>query len=215
VFWAWISISAHPWRKTGICRRIKTNLTNCRSVLGFNAHPWRKTGICHKITTNLTNLHSVPGCNHYKKLFNLWRILRDVFKKHHECALQLRTLWWFLKFVVILWRILVFRHGCALKPKTLRWFVKFVVILRRIPVFCHGCALMDIQAQNTATYSYFSSRMCSDGYSSPEHCDVFLFFVTDVDWLIFKSKTLQRFFKFVEIQPTTLRRFSRFVTINK
>jgi hypothetical protein len=38
---------------------------------------------------------------------------------------------------------------------------------------------MDIQAQNTATYSYFSSRMCSDGYSNPERCDVFLFFATD------------------------------------
>jgi hypothetical protein len=26
----------------GICRRIVTNLTNRRNVLGFNAHPWRK-----------------------------------------------------------------------------------------------------------------------------------------------------------------------------
>jgi hypothetical protein len=61
---------------------------------------------------------------HYKKLFNLWRILRDIFRKHHECALQPRTLWRFVKFVAILWRI---------------------------PVFRHGCALMDIEAQNTAT----------------------------------------------------------------
>jgi hypothetical protein len=62
-----------------------------------------------------------------------------------------RTLWRFVKFVAILWRIPVFRHECALKPKTQRQFVKFVAILRRIPVFHHGCALMDILAQNTAT----------------------------------------------------------------
>jgi hypothetical protein len=139
------------------------------------------------------------GKNHYKKLFNLSRILRDVFRKHHKCALQPRTVWRFVKFVAILWRIPVFRHEYALKPKTLRRFVKFVAILRRIPVFRHGCDLMDIHAQNTATYSYFSSRMCSDGYSSPEHCDVFLFFVTHVHWWIFKPRTLQQFIKFVEI----------------
>jgi hypothetical protein len=33
---------------------------------------------------------------HYKKLFNLWRILRDVFRKCHECALQPKTLRRFL-----------------------------------------------------------------------------------------------------------------------
>jgi hypothetical protein len=54
-------------------------------------------------------------------------------------------------------------------------------VLRRIPVFRHECALMDIEAQNTVTicwirrdsttYSDFSSRMCTDGYWSPEHCD--------------------------------------------
>jgi hypothetical protein len=33
---------------------------------------------------------------HYKKLFNLWRILRDVFRKRHECALQPKTLRQFL-----------------------------------------------------------------------------------------------------------------------
>jgi hypothetical protein len=112
---------------------------------------------------------TAENSSHFKKLFNLWHILRDVFRKHHECALQPRILWRFVKFVTILRRIPVFHHGCALKPKTLRRFVKFVVILRRIPVFRHRCDLMDIQAQNTATYSYFSSRMCPDGYSSPEH----------------------------------------------
>jgi hypothetical protein len=35
--------------------------------------------------------------------------------------------------------------------QTPRRFVKFVMILQRIPVFRHGCALMDIEAQNTAT----------------------------------------------------------------
>jgi hypothetical protein len=33
---------------------------------------------------------------HYKKLFNPWRILRDVFRKRHECALQPKTLRRFL-----------------------------------------------------------------------------------------------------------------------
>jgi hypothetical protein len=37
--------------------------------------------------------------------------------------LQPRTLWRFVKFVAILWRIPVFRHACALKSKTLRRFV--------------------------------------------------------------------------------------------
>jgi hypothetical protein len=97
----------------------------------------------------------VNGSSHYKKLFILWRILRDVFRKHHECALWPRTLWRFVKFVVILWRIPIFRHGCALKPKTLRRFVKFVAILWRIPVFHHRCALMDIKAQNITTIVKF------------------------------------------------------------
>jgi hypothetical protein len=51
------------------------------------------------------------------------------------------------------------------------WWIFKTRTLRRIPIFCHGCALMDIKAQNTVTYSCFSSRMCTDWYSSPEHCD--------------------------------------------
>jgi hypothetical protein len=95
---------------------------------------------------------------HYKKLFTVRRILRDVFRKHHECALQHRTLWRFVKFVAILWRIPFFVtdvhwspkhyddllnssrfydvflffvtdvHWWILKPRTLRRFVKFVTI---------------------------------------------------------------------------------------
>jgi hypothetical protein len=135
---------------------------------------------------------------HYKKLFNLWRILRDVFRKHHECALHPRTMWRFVKFVAILWRIPIFRHGCALKPKTLwqfvkfvailrrisifhhgcalkpktLWqFVKFVAILRRISIFRHGCALMDIKAQNIALQS------------GPQHRDVW----ADSSWSVIKK----------------------------
>jgi hypothetical protein len=44
-----------------------------------------------------------------------------------------------------------FRHKYALKPITLRRFVKLIVILRRIPVFRHRCALMDINSRNIAT----------------------------------------------------------------
>jgi hypothetical protein len=75
------------------------------------------------------------------------------------------------------------------------------------------------------TYFCFSSRMCTYGYWSPEHCDdllnssrfydVFQFFVTDVNWWILKPRTLRRFVKFVPIRPTTLWHFSRFVAINK
>jgi hypothetical protein len=108
---------------------------------------------------------------HYKKLFNLWRILRDVFRKHHECALHPRTMWRFVKFVAILWRIPIFRHGCALKPKTLWQFVKFVAILRRISIFRHGCALMDIKAQNIASQS------------GPQHRDVW----ADSSWSVIKK----------------------------
>jgi hypothetical protein len=62
---------------------------------------------------------------HYNKLFNPWRTLYDVLRKHHEehCVCDV-----FVFFVTNtdLWHILVFRHICA---------------------------LMDIQTQNTATYS--------------------------------------------------------------
>jgi hypothetical protein len=51
------------------------------------------------------------------------------------------------------------------------WWIFMPRTLRRIPIFRHGCALMDIQAPNTVMYSCFSSRMCTDGYSNPEHCD--------------------------------------------
>jgi hypothetical protein len=37
-----------------------------------------------------------PTIKHYKKLFNLWRFLRDIFRKRHECALQPKTLRRFL-----------------------------------------------------------------------------------------------------------------------
>jgi hypothetical protein len=80
----------------------------------------------------------------YKKLFNLWRILRDVFRKHHECAL---------------------------KPKTLQRFVKFVAILRRIPFFVTNTAAICLVCRDYMTYSYFSSRTCIDGYWSPKHHD--------------------------------------------
>jgi hypothetical protein len=86
---------------------------------------------------------------------------------------------------------LFFRHGCALKPKhcddllnssrfydvflffvtDVTWWIFKPRTLRRIPIFHHGCALMDTQAQNAMKYSCFSSRMCTDGYSNPEHCD--------------------------------------------
>jgi hypothetical protein len=77
----------------------------------------------------------------------------------------------------------------------------------------------------SATYFYFSSRMCTDRYWSPEHWDdllnssrfydVFWSFVTDVHWWILKPRTLRRFVEFVAIRPTMLRHFSRFVAINK
>jgi hypothetical protein len=51
------------------------------------------------------------------------------------------------------------------------WWIFKPRTLRRIPIFRHGCALVDIQAQNDATRSCFSLRMCTYGYSSPEHCD--------------------------------------------
>jgi hypothetical protein len=131
----------------------------------------------------------------YKKLFNLWCNLRDVFRKHRECALQPRTLWRFVKFVAILWCIPVFRHGCALKPKTLQRFVQFVAILRRIPIF--------------------RQKHCDDLLNFSRFYDIFWFFITDVHWWILKPRTLRRFVKFVAIWPTKPWHLSRFVVINK
>jgi hypothetical protein len=60
-------------------RRIATNLTNRRSDLGFNAHPWRKIGIRHRIATNLTNRHSVLGCNAHS-----WCFLKTSRRMRHK-----------------------------------------------------------------------------------------------------------------------------------
>jgi hypothetical protein len=130
---------------------------------------------------NITNVHCSP--EHCDDLLNSSRFC-DVFlffvidvhwsPKHYDDLLNSSRFYdVFLFFITdVTWWIF--------KPRT----------LRRIPIFRHGCALMDIQAQNTVMYSCFSSRMWPDGYSSPEHCDVFLFFVTDVPWWIFKPRTL-------------------------
>jgi hypothetical protein len=129
----------------------------CIQYVGIHKISYLRQIRLHCIHTNLTTTAYIDGSikvigdqseisifvdySHYKKLFNLWRNLRDIFRKHHEEHYVCDV---FLFFVTDV-------HSWILKPRTLWRFVEFVAILRCILVFRHGCALMDIEAQNIAT----------------------------------------------------------------
>jgi hypothetical protein len=101
--------------------------------------------------------------------------------------------------------------------KCCRWWVS--MFTTRYYLICDECSATFLEnitkSTVSATYSCFSSRMCTDGYWSPEHCndllnsswfyDVFLFFVTDVHGWILKPIISRRFVKFVAIRHNMLR----------
>jgi hypothetical protein len=111
---------------------------------------------------NITNVHCSPdhcddllSSSRFYDVFLLF--VKDVHWSPKHCDDLLNS----SRFYDVFLSFVTDVHWWIFKPRT----------LRRIPIFRHGCALMDIQTQNTVTYSCFSPRMCTNWYSSPEHCN--------------------------------------------